>query len=112
MERKILTLPSFLADSELGKKNYTTWVMQMEVVLESYDLTFMVLQDFPHPMVQIEDTSNNEESSARWSESELQAYKWDWLNAWIRSFIALNCTPTTLHAHRSSPRHSTYMVPS
>ena len=43
MERKIRTLTSFLVDNQLDGKNYTTWVLQMEALLESYDLTFMVL---------------------------------------------------------------------
>ena len=47
----------------LDKKNYTTWALQMEAMLESYDLAFMVLQYFPCPMVQIGDTLDDEESS-------------------------------------------------
>ena len=47
MERKIPTLSTFLSDGQLDEKNYSTWVMQMEAVLESYDLAFMVLQDVP-----------------------------------------------------------------
>ena len=43
MERKIPTLPTFPSDKQLDGKNYSTWVMQMEAVLESYDLAFMVL---------------------------------------------------------------------
>ena len=47
MERKISTLSTFLSDRQRDGKNYSTWVMQMEAVLESYDLAFMVLQDIP-----------------------------------------------------------------
>ena len=60
-------------------------------------LAFMVMQDFPCPMVQIENTIDNEKSLTRW---ELQAYKGDRLNAQIWLFIVFNCTPTTLmHIH-------------
>ena len=47
MEPKILTLLTFLSDRQLDGKNYSIWVMQMEAVLESYDLAFMILQDVP-----------------------------------------------------------------
>ena len=47
MEQKIPTFLTFLSDKQLNRKNYSTWVMQMEAVLESYDLAFMVLQDVP-----------------------------------------------------------------
>ena len=47
MEKKIPTLSTFPSDRQLDGKNYSTWVMQMEAVLESYDLAFMVLQDVP-----------------------------------------------------------------
>ena len=43
MEQKIPTLPTFPSDKQLDRKNYSTWVMQMEIMLESYDLAFMVL---------------------------------------------------------------------
>ena len=43
MEKKIPTLPTFPSDRQLDGKNYSTWVMQMEAVFESYDLAFMVL---------------------------------------------------------------------
>ena len=43
MERKIPTLPTFPTDRQLDGKNYTTWAMQMEAVLETYDLAIMVL---------------------------------------------------------------------
>ena len=43
MERKIPTLPTFPADRQLDGKNYTTWAMRMEAVLETYDLAVMVL---------------------------------------------------------------------
>ena len=73
MERNIPTLPSLLVDSWLDKKNHTTWALQMVVVLESYNLAFMVLQDFfPHPMVWIEDTLDDEEFSIEWSNNKLQ----------------------------------------
>ena len=75
MERKIPTLPSFLVYNWSNKQNYTTWALQIEAILESYDLAFMVLQDFPHPMVQIVDNLDDEESSTEWSESKLQEYK-------------------------------------
>ena len=45
MERKIPTLPTFPTDRQLDGKNYTTWAMQMEAVLETYDLAIMVLQN-------------------------------------------------------------------
>ena len=47
MEQKIQTLPTFPYDRKLDGNNYSTWVMQMEAMLVSYDLTFMVLQDVP-----------------------------------------------------------------
>ena len=61
--------------------------MQMEAVLESYDLAFMVLQDVPQVTALANDflDSIDEES-----------YRWDRLNAHICSFIILNCTPTVL----------------
>ena len=43
MERKIPTLPTFPSNRQLHGKNYSTWVMQTEAVLESVDLAFMVL---------------------------------------------------------------------
>ena len=49
MEMKILTLPTFLADRQLDGKNYSTWAMMMEVVLQTYDLSVMVLQNVEHP---------------------------------------------------------------
>ena len=52
-------------DSQLDGNNYTTWVLQMEVVLKSYSLAFMVLQEFPCHMVWIKDTLDNEESLDR-----------------------------------------------
>ena len=39
----------------LATKNYSTWVMQMEVMLESYDLVFMVLQDVPRSTALVDD---------------------------------------------------------
>ena len=86
MERKIPTLPTFLADRQLDGKNYTTWAMQMEAVLETYDLAVMVLQNVECPMA-----TNSEDS-----DYEKQAYQWDGLNARIRSFIVLNCTSAVL----------------
>ena len=43
MKWKIPTLPTFPSNRQLDGKKYSTWVMQMEAVLESYDLVFMVL---------------------------------------------------------------------
>ena len=43
MERKIPTLPTFPSNQQLDGKNYYTWVMQMEAMLESYSLAFMAL---------------------------------------------------------------------
>ena len=87
LEKKKPTLPTFPSNWQLDGKNYSTWVMQMEAVLESYDLAFMVLQDVPWSTAITDDflDSINEES-----------YTWDWLNARIRSFIILNCTPSVL----------------
>ena len=87
MERKISTLPTFLVDRQLDRKNYTTWAMQMEVVLETYDLVVMVLQNVEHP------TASNMEEDMDYAK---QAYQWDQLNACIRSFIVLNCTLVVL----------------
>ena len=42
LEKKILTLLTFPSDRQLDGRNYSTWVMQMEAVLESYNLAFMV----------------------------------------------------------------------
>ena len=47
LEKKISTLLTFPSARQLDGKNFSTWVMQMEAVLESYDLAFMVLQDVP-----------------------------------------------------------------
>ena len=71
MEQKIPTLLTFLFDRQLDGKNYSTWVMQMEAVLESYDLAFMVLQDV-QPTALADDFLDlvNAES-----------YRWDQLNA-------------------------------
>ena len=55
MEWKIPTLPTFPSDKQLDGKNYSTWVMQMEAVLESYDLAIMVLQDVPRPTTLADD---------------------------------------------------------
>ena len=68
MERKIPTLPIFPSNRQLDGKNYSTWVMQMEAVLESYDVAFTVLQDVPRPTALADDFQDfvNEES-----------YRWD-----------------------------------
>ena len=87
MERKIPTLLTFLSDRQLDKKNYSTWVMQMEAVLESYDLAFMVLQDIPRSIALVDDFLDLVDA---------ESYRWDWLNARIFSFIILNCTPSVL----------------
>ena len=87
MERKIPTLPTFPSDRQLDGKNYTTWVMQMEAVLESYDMAAMVLEDIPRPLSVMDLGKDDGDSSA---------YKWDRLNARIRSFIILNCTTSVL----------------
>ena len=87
MERKIPTLPTFPADRQLDGKNYTIWAMQMEAVLETYDLAIMVLQNVERPMA-----SNTEEDT----DYAKQAYQWDRLNACVQSFIVLNCTPAVL----------------
>ena len=86
MERKIPTLPTFPVDRQLDGKNYTTWAMQMEAVLETYDLAIMVLQNVERP------TASNAEDM----DYAKQAYEWDQLNAPIRSFIVLNCTSMVL----------------
>ena len=68
-------------------KSYFTWVMQMETMLKSYDLAFMVLQDVP---ILIAFTNDFLDSI------NADGYKWDWLSAWIHSFIILNCTAFVL----------------
>ena len=87
MEWKIPTLSTFPFDRQLDGNNYSTWVMQMEAVLESYDLAFMVLQDVPQLTALGDDFLDFVDA---------ESYKWDWLNAWIRSFIICNCTPLVL----------------
>ena len=46
MEKKILTLPTFPSNRQIDVKNYSTWVMLMEVVLgegnSSIDLTVAI----------------------------------------------------------------------
>ena len=68
MERKIPTLPTFSSDRQLDGKNYSTWVMQMEAVLESYDLAFMVLQDIPRSTTLADDFLDSVNA---------ESYKWD-----------------------------------
>ena len=87
MEQKIPTLLTFLSDRQLDENNYSTCVMQMEALLESYDLAFMVLQDVPRPTALADDFLDSVNA---------ESYRWDWLNAWICSFIVLNCTPLVL----------------
>ena len=80
LEMKIPTLPTFPSDG----KNYSTCIMQMEAVLESYNLASMVLEDIPRPSASEEEEENDD------------SYHWDRVNACIRSFIILNCTPVVL----------------
>ena len=87
MEGRIPTLSTFPSNRQLDGKSYSTWVMQMEAVLESYDLAFMVLQDVPRPIALADDFMDSVDA---------ESYKGDPLNARIRSFIVLNCTPTVL----------------
>ena len=47
MERKIPTLPTSPSNQQLDGKNYSTLVVSMEAMLESYNLAFMVLQGIP-----------------------------------------------------------------
>ena len=61
--------------------------MQMEAVLESYDLAFMVLQDVPRPTALADDFLDLVDA---------ESYKWDRLNARIHSFIILDCIPFVL----------------
>ena len=84
---KIPTLSTFPSDRQLDGKNYSTWVMQMEDVLESYDLAFMVLEDISQPTALADDFLDSVNA---------KSYRWDRLNARIRSFIILNCTPSIL----------------
>lgn len=90
MERKVPVLPTFPSDKQLDGKNYSTWVMQMEAVLESYDLDVMVTQAVDRPVASLE--ANESEKD----EIQKQGSQWDRLNARIRSFIVLNCTPAVL----------------
>ena len=88
MEWKIPTLLTFLSNRQLDKKKYSTWVMQMEAMLESYDLAFMVLQDVPWRLTALADDFLDS--------VDAESYRWDRLNARICSFIVLNCTPVVL----------------
>lgn len=83
LERKIPTLPTFPSDRLLDGKNYSTWSMQMEAVLETYDLAVMVLTDLPRPTEEQDPIGD-------------ERYQWDRFNARIRSFIIINCTPSVL----------------
>ena len=72
--------------------NYSLWKIQMAVVLESYDLAEFVTTGVlrPSPAAHPHD-----------------ALMWDKLNAWVRSFIFLNCQPAVLnHIKQISSAHA------
>ncbi|MCO5594455.1 hypothetical protein L7F22_048485 [Adiantum nelumboides] len=90
LERKVPTLPSIPSDQKLDGKNYSLWKAMMEAVLESYDLLEMVSDDFPRPVANAADTLEER------TQINKAAVAWDKLNARVRSFLFLSCTPQAL----------------
>lgn len=46
VERKIPTLPTFPTHKQLDGKNFSTWSLQMEAILETNDMLVAALQQF------------------------------------------------------------------
>ena len=90
LERKVPTLPTIPADQKLDGKNYSLWKAMMEAVLESYDLLEIVEGDLLRPEAEDGDTVVEVARISR------AAAVWDWVNARVRSFLFLSCTPQTL----------------
>lgn len=88
---KIPTLPTFPVDRQLGGSNYGIWKVMMESVLESYDLADFVIIGVPRP-----EAEEGELLSTR-KDREAQTQIWDRVNARVRLFIFLNCTPQVIN---------------
>ncbi|MCO5560564.1 hypothetical protein L7F22_014179 [Adiantum nelumboides] len=92
LDRKIPVLPRFPSDRVLlGQRNYGILRVLMESVLETHDILYMVAAEYPRP----DATSLR---SILWSPARLQKEQnlWDQLNARIRSFLFLNCSPAVI----------------
>ena len=98
MERKIPVLPHFPENRQLqGQASYGIWRVLIESVLETHDLLPMVSTPFPRPKVSEEELSPYSGSLCLMkSATRKEANQWDRLNARIRSFIFLNCTPSVI----------------
>ena len=95
LERKIPVLPLFPESRQLqGQGNYGICKVLMESMLETHDLLLMVSQECPRPVVKPGDGSSA--SSFLLPTTSKEANQWDTLNARIRSFIFMSCTPAVL----------------
>ena len=74
---RIPTLPTFLEAQQLDGYHYVFWKIAMEAVLETYELDAFTLGGASCP--------NLETHNATFVQT------WDQKNAWVRSFIVLNC---------------------
>lgn len=92
LDRKVPVLPTFPADMKLDGSNYSIWKVMMEAVLKTYDLALLVLTEFGRP----DDSIRFGLSMKELAQNKKSAGQWDRLNARIRSFIFLNCTPKVI----------------
>lgn len=56
MVNKIHMLPTFPSNKQLDGKSYSTWAMQMQAVLKSYDLSTTILHEVNHAMIPFKGT--------------------------------------------------------